>query len=156
MSKTPEFKFADTKQWPNLQQWLKRQLQDKLPGGPVYVRLGRENRTALQNAKMWPALRDISQQVNVRGEPLKEHDQPLTETEWKQVFMVDVRDEVKFVQTPGGNLLNLNLSTRELNKSEFADLITYIQIKGDEWGVQWSDPSLALFDEYREAQEATA
>lgn len=152
MSRAPEFKFADTGQWQNLQQWLRGQLRDKLPGGAVYVRLGRENRRQIQNDKLWPTLRDISRQCDwPRGTG-----RMWSEEDWKVIFLSALSREVKVVPGLSGEFVSIGLSSSTLPVSEFADLITFIQIKGDEWAVKWSDPALKLFDEYREAQEASA
>jgi phage-related protein len=74
--------------------------------------------------------------------------------EWKMIFMSAYRQETNVVAGINGELINLSLSTSELTKQEFSELLEFIQAQGAEWGVQWSDPALKVFESYREAQAA--
>ena len=144
------FNFTDAWQWPDLQLWLKHYLGNAINGGPMEVRLSRPNRTNAQNRRLWPVLRDIAKQI-----PWPRTTQIMREPEeWKMIFMSAYRQETNVVAGINGEFINLSLSTSELTKQEFSELLEFIQAQGAEWGVQWSDPALKVFESYREAQAA--
>ena len=103
-----------------------------LAAGPVIVSLGRETRTAEQNAKLWPMLTDVSKQVEWYGQMLSPED-------WKHVFTSAL---LKQRAVPGidGGIVVLGQSTSRMSKRMFSDLIELIYAFGAEHGVVWSEP----------------
>lgn len=150
MNRNPEFKITAEADIPRAMEWANNLIRRGLKGGPVMLRTGRESRSIEQNNRLWPSLNDVARQIDwPRGTGLMR-----SKDDWKVIFMSAFNNEVNVIQGMNGELINLSLSTSSLPKRDFADLITFIQIKGDEWGVKWSDPALKLFDEYVEARRA--
>jgi hypothetical protein len=114
-----------------------------LAGGPVVVTLGREKRSLSQNAKMWPMLTDMSRQVEWYSEKL-------TPDEWKHVVTAGL---LKQRAVPGmdGGFVVLGQSTSKMKKAEFSQLIEIIYAFGAEQNVQWSEPAMRAYEQYREA-----
>lgn len=93
-----------------------------------------EFRTAEQNRKMHAMIRDIANQVEWAGERMDEH-------EWKLLLLAAAYGQ-KIIPNPFGGsfIVKNNRRSSGLYKPEMADLITQIQVFGDERGVRWSDP----------------
>lgn len=127
--------------------WLFECLTKGLAGGPVAVSVERytEGRSLDQNAKQWAMYTDLSEQ-------LVWHGSKLSPTEWKDLLSHDWQGQ-KIVPGISGGFCALGIKTSKLNKREFADLLEIVYAFGAQQGVQWSDKSLAVFDEYREAQK---
>ena len=111
--------------------------------GPVEVILGRPGRTPNQNAKLWPLLRDIKTQVEWHGFKL-------TEEDWKHVFTASLSKQ-RAVPGIDGGFVVLGQSTSKMSKERFRDLIELIYAFGSDKQVQWSEPSLQLYSQYKEA-----
>nr|WP_290442844.1 recombination protein NinB [Halomonas sp. OfavH-34-E] len=118
-----------------------------LKGGPVRVILTRieEKRTDAQNKKLWPMLNDLSTQVVWHGVTLKPH-------EWKDLATAALKRH-RMVPGMDGGFVMVGLSTSRMSKRVFCDLIECMYAFGTEQGVQWSEPALALYEEYREARQ---
>lgn len=118
-----------------------------LKGGPVRLILTRveENRTTDQNRKLWPMLNDLSEQVTWYG-------YKLTPTEWKD-FSTAALKRHRMVPGMDGGIVMVGLSTSRMSKRVFCDLIECMYAFGTEQGVQWSEPALALYDQYKEARK---
>lgn len=94
-----------------------------------------DTRTAEQNAKMQPMLRDIARQVPWHGLMLSGDD-------WKLILMDALNKEMRIVpNVDGDGFINLGRSSSRLSKSEFSDLIEMIYLFGAKNGVKWSDPA---------------
>lgn len=102
------------------------------------VQFSEETRTLDQNAKLWPMLTDISQQVDWYG-------QKLTQEEWKDVFSASLKKQ-KVVPGLDGGFVVCGQRTSKMGKKEFADLIELMYAFGSQKDVHWSEPGL-----YREA-----
>ena len=116
-----------------------------LEAGPVELVLRRpKNQRSLdQNRRLWAVLSDVSRQVEWYGRDLPKE-------AWKDIFSAALeRQDV----VPGleGGFVMIGGRTSKMTKQRFADLLTLIDAFGAEHGVQWSDPALRVFDEYREA-----
>ncbi|WP_261392256.1 recombination protein NinB [Halomonas sp. DP5N14-9] len=116
-----------------------------LEAGPVELVLRRpKNQRSLdQNRRLWAVLADVSRQVEWYG-------RYLSKEAWKDIFSAALeRQDV----VPGleGGFVMIGGRTSKMTKQRFADLLTLIDAFGAEHGVQWSDPALRVFDEYREA-----
>lgn len=117
-----------------------------LKGGPVRVILTRieEKRSDSQNRKLWPMLNDLSEQVTWYG-------YKLTREEWKD-FSTAALKRHRMVPGIDGGIVMVGLSTSRMSKRVFAELIECMYAFGTDQGVQWSEPALALYDEYKEAR----
>ncbi|PAU79205.1 recombination protein NinB [Halomonas salipaludis] len=118
-----------------------------LRGGPVRVVLTRieEKRTDSQNKKLWPMLSDLSTQVVWHGVKLAPH-------EWKDLATAALKRH-RMVPGMDGGFVMVGLSTSRMSKRVFCDLIECLYAFGTEQGVQWSEPALALYEEYKEARQ---
>jgi hypothetical protein len=91
------------------------------------VTIGEATRTNDQNAKLWPMLDEISQQVDWYG-------QNLTKEEWKDVFSAALKKQ-KAVPGLDGGFVVCGQSTSKMGKREFSDLIELINSFAAERGV---------------------
>jgi hypothetical protein len=80
---------------------------------------------------MWAMLSDIS-----RAKP---EGRRMTPDLWKAVFMQACGHEVQFLQGLDGQPFPAGFRSSRLSVAQMAELISFIQAKGDEWGVRWSD-----------------
>lgn len=94
-------------------------------------RLTDATRSLDQNAKLWPMLTDISQQVEWYGKML-------TPEEWKDVFTAAI-NERKVVPGLDGGFVVCGQSSSALGKEKFSVLLDLIQAFGDERSVKWSE-----------------
>ena len=88
-------------------------------------------RTLPQNDKMWAMLTEFAEQAQWAGKKR-------TELEWKDLFTAAVKVAGGGVEAvPGleGGLMLLGLHTSDMSVAEMADLITYMTLKADEFGV---------------------
>ena len=97
------------------------------------IRIDPPNRSLEANAKLWPMLRDIADQVEWYGKRLD------TE-EWKDIFTAALRRE-KVVPGLNGGFVVLGQHTKSMSRAEFADLIELIYAFGAEHDVMWTDPA---------------
>lgn len=118
-----------------------------ITAGPVVVSLGRPQRSLSQNRKLWPMLSDVSRQVNWYG-------QMLAPESWKDIFTAALKKQ-KAVPGIDGGFVVLGARTSKMSKSEFTELIELIYAFGTQQGVTWSEPALAVYAEYREAQQGS-
>jgi len=88
-------------------------------------------RTLDQNARLWAMLSDIS-----RAQP--EGRKHTTEV-WKALFMHALGHETRFEMGLNGEPFPVGFRSSHLNKSQMADLITFISEYGDRHGVRWTE-----------------
>lgn len=101
-----------------------------------------ELRTASQNDKFWPGLRDISRQVMW---PQFEGDGQIKiarmdETSWKCVITAGLKQQQRMAQGIEGGWVMLGESTSKMKKRRFCELLTLMKHFGDSKQVMWSDP----------------
>lgn len=125
--------------------WVAHVLEKTLPGGPVRIEMGRELRTPEQNNKLWPMLRDLSEQ-------LRWYDMELSPEDWKHLITALVYG-TRIVPGIDGGFVALGKSTKNMSKKMFSELIEAIYAFGSERQVAWSEPSLKAWAKYREAQQ---
>lgn len=120
-----------------------------IAGGPVIVTLGRITRTIEQNRKMWPMLTDISKQAKHMGAEWAPKD-------WKvycySAWRIMEGNQCRITMGLEGEVVCLDYSTSALSKKDFSSLIEAIYSIGSRYEVQWSDRSLAVYEEYKEAR----
>lgn len=103
---------------------------DKAPVG-YQVILKPGSRTIEQNDKLWPMLRDISEQVNW-------YDNKLTEWEWKDVFTAALKRS-KVVPGIDGGFVIVGAHTSRYTKSEMSELLSLIEAFAADHGVIFND-----------------
>jgi len=145
MSKELTYQIATLRDLGGVIQMAARMAGRGLEAGPVELVLRRpKNQRSLdQNRRLWAVLSDVSRQVEWYGRYLPKE-------AWKDIFSAALeRQDV----VPGleGGFVMIGGRTSKMTKQRFADLLTLIDAFGAEHGVQWSDPALRVFDEYREA-----
>lgn len=101
------------------------------------VKVEPAKRTLDQNAKMWPMLTDVSEQVlwPVDGEL-----QYLFEEDWKDIFTAALRKHQRMAKGIDGGVVMLGSRTSKMKKPEFSDLVEIIYAFGSQKGVVWSEP----------------
>lgn len=114
-----------------MQRGLAKRLIDEAPAGCV-VSIALPKRTLDQNARMWAMLSDIS-----RAAP---DGRKRTPEVWKTLFMHALGHETRFEMGLNGEPFPVGFRSSRLNKSQMADLITFISEYGDRHGVEWSEP----------------
>jgi hypothetical protein len=123
--------------------WALENILKGLAGGAVIMTLGRETRSKDQNSKLWPMLSDISEQVVW-------YDRKHSPEGWKDIITGSFL-QCEFVPNlDGTGFVVVGLSTRKMNKAQFAELIEYIYSFGADKVVRWSEPSLQAFEQYRQ------
>ena len=98
------------------------------------VTVKQAGRTALQNARLWAQLGDISEQVEWYGKRL-------TPEDWKHVFTASLRKLAVVPNLDGTGFVALGLSTSRMTKRELGDLIDLMTAFGNERGVTWTEPA---------------
>lgn len=145
MSKELTYRIATLSELTSVIQMAGRMAGKGLEAGPVELVLRRpgNKRSNDQNARLWAVLTDVSHQVEWYG-------RHLSKEAWKDIFSAALeRQDV----VPGleGGFVMIGGRTSKMTKQRFADLLTLIDAFGADHDVQWSDPALRVFDEYREA-----
>lgn len=115
--------------------WIEGLIRRGLPGGDVWLHVGREKRSDEQNRRMWACLTDLSSQVDWYG-------QKLTPEEWKDVMTAGLKKQ-KAVPGIDGGFVVLGAHTSRMTKAEMSELIELILAFGVEQGVSWSEPEAA-------------
>jgi hypothetical protein len=102
------------------------------------VRIRERSRSLEQNAAMWAALTDISEQVVWHG-------QKLTPEDWKHILTAGLKREQRVAPGIGGGFVVLGQSTRKMTKSEFSELLEFCYAFGAEHEVKFelSQPETA-------------
>lgn len=102
------------------------------PANPleVVIRDYEEPRNLDQNAALWAALTDISEQVVWHG-------QKYTPEDWKDIITAGLKTQ-RFAPGIEGGLVALGISTSRLKKREFTELLEYVTWFGTEHGVKFS------------------
>lgn len=117
---------------PLAMRWIDGLIRRGLPGGDVWLHVGREKRSDEQNRRMWASLTDLSSQVNWYG-------QKLTPEEWKDVMTAGLKKQ-KAVPGIDGGFVVIGAHTSRMTKAEMSELIELILAFGAEQGVKWSEP----------------
>ena len=110
----------------------------------VFSYLDGLSRTADQNAKLWPMLTDISEQVVWFG---KKH----SKEDWKDIITGSFRKGEFVPNLEGTGFVVLGMRTSKMGRKEFAQLIEYIYAMGADQGVKWSEKSEGVYQEMKVA-----
>lgn len=104
-------------------------------------------RTLPQNDRLHAMLTQFAKQ-------LVWHGQKLTVDDWKLVFMDALKREVRCVPNFDGNgFVNLGRSTAKLTKDEFTDLMTLVEAKAAEYGVDLKEPQTVTGSQPRSGED---
>jgi hypothetical protein len=105
-------------------------LIDRAPPGYV-VAIREPRRTTAQNDRLWAMLTDIA--------TAKPEGRKHTPEVWKCLFMAALSHEVHFEMGLDGKPFPVGYQSSRLNKSQMADLLTFIEAWAAERGVIWKD-----------------
>jgi hypothetical protein len=123
-------------------------------GEDVIVTLGREKQSRQQENCQHAMIGDIQKQANRSGGKT-------TVQQWKDLLVTDFAKEKQLMGEPlsEGNSFSISLcgtfmvasrpSTTRFNKKIGSEYIEYIFSKGDEYGVEFTDKTLADYENYR-------
>lgn len=126
-----------------------------LQAGPVEVVLRRPGRSLSQNAKFSVMISEIHFQA-FRGYSVDGVKAVLVNQ-----FSLEMDEQGTPLKNPGERVWDwktrepvyVRPTTTKFRKAEAAAFIEFLGATGAELGIQWSEPALAVFDEYREAKE---
>ena len=143
-----EAKVENLSQMPRAVSWFVAILQKGLEGGPVAVSIDRyeEKRTADQNDKFHPLIREIQRQ--------HKHSTLVTEKHWREFLVAQCLGQMMVPSLDGQQLIVVNKrGSSELKKAEGVAFIEYLYSVGADLGIKWSEPSIQTFNQYREAEK---
>ena len=130
-----------------------------IQGGPVVITLSRESKSRLQERHYHALIGDIARQITFYGNKRYHPDT------WKALLVEQFDQEMKAMGTPlrkpgrlitsldGQRTITVRPSTTKFRKAEASEFIEFLYQQGSEMGVNWSEPALAIYAEYREAQQ---
>lgn len=105
---------------------------------PLVITVEERKRTLPQNKKMWPLLKDLSEQVTWYGEKYDEAD-------WKDLITALVaktkKQEQRAAPGIGGGVVMFGERTSKMRVSQMVEVIEAIYWFGTEQGVKFSDAS---------------
>jgi hypothetical protein len=103
------------------------------------MKIEEENRTELQNRKMWPMLRDISKQVKFVVNGVLTY---VDEFDCKDIMTAALKKHSRMAQGIDGGVVFLGMRTHKMKKSEIIDLIELMYAFGSEREVKWTEDGL--------------
>ena len=110
------------------------------PDGYV-VTIQEQTRTLDQNAKLWPMLRDLSEQIEWHGHTL-------SPDEWKDFATATLKQQTIVPDIDGTGFIAVGGHTSNMTKRQFSDLIEILYMIGARVGVGWSERAMEVFNEY--------
>jgi len=125
---------------PTVIQSVIEMIQRGVCSGAVLVTLGREKRTNAQNAKQWPMLQDISDQV-------VHFERKYSKEDWKEILTAGLNSQ-RLVPGTDGGLVAIGGRTSEFSKEKFSEYIEFLYWWGQENSVNWSGKSVEIYEEY--------
>jgi hypothetical protein len=135
-------KIDDMSQAAAAMPWIQQNIINGLKSGPVVVSLGREVRSNDANNKFWALMTDIANQVQWFGKMR-------TKEEWK-VIVTGSFFQCEFIPNIENTGFVIVAPSSIQDPATFSQIIEYVYAFGAEKDVKWSDPSLAVFEQYRE------
>lgn len=140
-------------QLPLMSKWLHSMINRGLRGGAVIVSLGREKRSNDQNAKQWPMLEDICKKLpewpRADGTLCK-----MTPQKYKDMLTASLFGTEFCLSADQRSVVAFGVRTSKLSKPLFSQLIEFYYSFGAQHDVEWSEPSIKVFDEYPELRAA--
>lgn len=153
MSKSITIKTEDQQRPVMLRVW--QLVTEMIQSGPVTVGITRPSRSAEQNRKFHAMIRDIHRSA-FRGNTFEGV---------KALMVAEFAEEMRQMGTPLKyqdqviyshrlkEWITVRPSTSGFKKDEAAAFVEFLYMMGEELGVKWSEPALAVYAEYREAQQ---
>lgn len=102
------------------------------------VEIKKQRRTLEQNAYFWALLTDIAEQLPTY------HDIKMTKELYRDLFTGTLRGCTFVPASDSKGMVAIGGGSSRLNKSEFADLITLVEMFGANNGVKFSDYTVEL------------
>jgi len=124
-------------------------------GEPVIVTLGREATTDLQDKCYHAMIGDIAKQVDLAYD----------RDTWKALLVSSFATEKQQMGEPlrkgnkwvtslcGTHMVCIRPSVKTFNKANGSEFIEFLHVKGSEYGVEFTDKTLAEYETYRESQK---
>jgi len=128
--------------------WAYQLITKGLAGGAVEIAIRRheEDRSIPQNKKGWAIWTDISKHLEWYGKKRSPRF-------WKEFLSSEMGDAEIVPNANGNGFFVFGKSTSEMKVREFSDLIMISYAFGSSHNVPWSEPALACYAEYKEAQQ---
>lgn len=106
------------------------------PAGTV-VMFKPATRSLEQNAKMWPMLQDLAEQVQW---PVDGKLQLVTKEDWKEIITAGLKKTQRVAQGIEGGFVMLGSRTSQMTIGQMREVIDFAEWFGAERGVVWSEP----------------
>ena len=157
MATTPVFIIRDSFSVGRILKGVAELIIKGLGAGPVVLKLERETRTNEQNAKQWPMLQDICRTKPMWPKPDGSMCK-MTPTKYKDMLTASLYGTEFCLNADQSGVVCFGLRTSQMNKKTFSELIEFYYSFGAQIGVEWSEPSLKVYEEYKElnAEEEAA
>lgn len=129
-----------------------------LQSGPVVILLGRLSKSREQEEKYHAMIGDIAKTIELYG---KYHKPPI----WKALLVDQFQEDKINMQSPlthpgsvvisldGRRAVSVRASTKQFRKFEASEFIEFLYAWGSEHGAKFSEKSLAIYQEYKEANK---
>ena len=129
-----------------------------LKAGDVVLTLGRESASTLQSRCYHAMIGDIATQTDLGG---SKYDFDA----WKALLVSKFATEKHQMGEPlrkgnrwipslcGTHMVCIRPSVKEFGKKNGSEFIEFLHVKGSEYGVEFTDKTLAEYEAYREAQK---
>ena len=134
-----KYKISDVSGIDKFFNWADPLITRALAAGDVIITLGRESRSNDQNAKLWAMCKDF--------ETVEFNGRNWNQEAWKCFLLSAFRHEMPCVGLLG-EPVSMSLSSSNMGKKEFADLIEFIYSEGSRRGVMWSEKANSIYQEY--------
>lgn len=154
--KTLEYLVKDQDQVQSTLGEISATLGKTLPGGPVLISMGRQNKTRLQEKCYHALIGDFAKQVVL---PSGRY----TAEAWKALLVHEFEKEMVEMGEPlshggywvpslkGMEMIRVRPSTTQFKKKEASDFIEWLRVIGEQYGVYFTDYALRAYNEYKEA-----
>ena len=96
------------------------------------VTLDEPKRSFEQNSALWPALTDISKQLDWHG-------QKYTPDDWKD-YMMHALKRARWMPSEDGGMVPIGMSTSKMGWHDFSDLLELVKAFGARHGVVFHEP----------------
>lgn len=125
-----------------------------IKAGPVEIRVSEAKKSRLMEKKYHAMFRDIAGQVQVDG---REYPADI----WKRLLVDQFELELSaqgqkltapsrtIISLDGQRAVTLSASTTQFRKGEAGDFIAFLYAWGAEHNVQWSEPYLEFYEQYK-------
>ena len=124
-------------------------------GEPVIVTLGREATTDLQDKCYHAMIGDIAKQVDLDydSDTWKALLVSSFATEKQQMGELLRKGNKWVTSLCGTHMVCIRPSVKTFNKANGSEFIEFLHVKGSEYGVEFTDKTLAEYETYRESQK---